>query len=116
MNLVADPGFFFRGANLIKKVKRASVYFFLIENPYDLVCFYFFFKIFGRGVAPPKKIDPPLIKMIPNWKKIPKTFFVFLTCKIKSLASMFEIIREVFKFWSNSRSLKMSTKCELAIL
>jgi hypothetical protein len=25
---VADPGFFFRGANLIKKTKRASVYFF----------------------------------------------------------------------------------------
>jgi hypothetical protein len=29
---VADPGFFFRGANLIKKTKRASVYFFLIKN------------------------------------------------------------------------------------
>jgi hypothetical protein len=33
MGPVADPGFIFWGTNLIKKVKRASVYIFLIKKP-----------------------------------------------------------------------------------
>jgi hypothetical protein len=33
---VADPGFFFRGANLIKKTKRASLYFFFILKTYKI--------------------------------------------------------------------------------